>query len=78
MITMVSSGKKRQQSTATELGDCVSDLAPPPAEGPPVEDESDLGGCTFLHSLLDVGVQFLTSTSPAAQLEGERDPVCSV
>lgn len=26
-----------------------------------------------MHSLLDVGVQFLTSTSPSAQLEGERE-----
>lgn len=38
----------------------------------PVEGESVLGGGTFLHSLLDVGVQFLTSSSSSPQLGGGR------
>lgn len=43
-----------------------------PAEEIPVEGESVLGGGTFLHSLLDVGVQFLTSSSSCPQLGGGR------
>lgn len=35
-----------------------------------MEGESVLGGGTFLHSLLDVGVQFLTSSSSSPQLGG--------
>lgn len=44
-------------------------MTPPlPVEAVPVEGESVLGGGTFLHSLLEVGVQFLTSTSSSPQL----------
>lgn len=46
-------------------------MTPPlPVEAVPVEGESVLGGGTFLHSLLEVGVQFLTSTSSCPQLVG--------
>lgn len=78
MITVVPSGKKEATVNNQRIRRLRTDLAPPLAEGTPVVDESDLGGCTLLHSLLDVGVQFLTNTSPAAQLEEERNKVCSV
>lgn len=73
MITAVPSGKKKPHNNKPPKNwrRLRSDSVPPeevPAEEIPVEGESVLGGGTFLHSLLDVGVQFLTSSSSSPQL----------